>query len=83
MTTGQVLEQLKQMNDIERLQVVEEATRLVRKHLATVSMDATTQQEQRIRTAAAGIKDLYESGGGLTEWTALDSEEFSDDYIKG
>ena len=83
MTTRQVLEQLKQMSDGERLQVIEEATRLVRNNLEVVEGDTTIQQEQRIRTAAAGITDLYEHGGDLTEWTVLDSEEFSDEYIKG
>jgi len=29
-----------------------------------------------MRVAAAGVRDLYEPGGELTEWTALDAEAF-------
>ena len=33
----------------------------------------------RLRRAAESIKDLYEPGGDLAEWTVLDAEDFDDE----
>jgi hypothetical protein len=82
MNTVQLLEQLGQLSDVERLEVIEAATRLIRKNLAADKPDAATDRDRRMRTAAAGVKDLYEADRDLTEWTALDTEEFSDDYLQ-
>ena len=35
-----------------------------------------------MKVAAAGVKDLYEAGGELTEWTVLDAEDFTDEYLQ-
>jgi hypothetical protein len=40
------------------------------------------EHDRRIRAAAIAVKDLYEWGGKLTEWTCLDGEEFLDDYFR-
>ena len=32
-----------------------------------------------MRAAALKVQSLYEPGGELTEWTALDAEDFLDD----
>ena len=82
MNTAQLLEQLGQLSDVERLEVIEAATRLTRKNLAAGKPDGSTDPDRRMRAAAAGVKDLYEAGRELTEWTDLDAEEFSDDYLQ-
>ncbi len=81
MSTAQLLEQLKQLSDVERLDVIEAATRLIRKDLAADVADAATDRDRHLRTAAAGVKELYEPGNELTEWTALDAEEFPDEHL--
>ena len=83
MSTGQVLEQLRHLSDVERLEVIEVATRLIRDNLAGSPTDAAVERDRRLRAAAAGVKDLYGTGGELTEWTALDAEEFTDEYFQG
>lgn len=80
MSTVELVEQLKHLNNAERLEVIEAATRLVRENLSPGMASAPSEQEQRLRDAAARVKELYEPGGELTEWTALDAEEFADEY---
>ena len=82
MSTAQVLEQLRHLSNAERLEVVEAATRLVRDTLASGTPDPKSEGDRRIRVAAASVRDLYEPGGDLTEWTALDSEDFADDHLQ-
>jgi len=83
MSTAQVLEQLRHLSNAERLEVVEAATRLVRDTLVSGPPDPRAEGDRRMRAAAASIRDLYEPGGDLTEWTALDSEDFADDEQPG
>ncbi len=78
MSTAQLLEYLTQLSGVERLEVIEVATRLVRKNLTAGAIDAATDEDQQMRAAAAALKDLYEADSELTEWTALDAEEFVD-----
>jgi hypothetical protein len=79
MSTIEIMDQLKQMSDQERLEVIETATRLVRENIQTGG--SSTNQDRRIREAATRIKDLYDPGGTLSEWSALDGEELAVDYI--
>lgn len=79
MSTAQILEELGHLSDVERLEIIEVATRLVRSNITSGVSESGNDLDQRIRVAAAGVKDLYETGGELTEWTALDAEEFVDD----
>jgi hypothetical protein len=78
MSTAELFDQLNKMSDQERLELIETATRLVRENLTNGSSIA---QDQRIRDAASGVRDLYNPGRELTEWTALDGEELAFDYI--
>jgi hypothetical protein len=74
MTTVEVLEQLKRMSNPERLVLIETATRLIREDLQIEPVSPREQQDRRLRTAALAVKDLYEPGGELTEWTSLFDE---------
>jgi hypothetical protein len=40
------------------------------------------EPDVRIRVAADGVKDLYETDSELTAWTALDAEELADEYLQ-
>ena len=82
MSTLELVEQLRQLSDPERLEVIEAATRLIRANLAAQRSETATDEDRRLRAAAEGVKDLYEPGGELTEWTVLDAEEFMDDYLQ-
>ncbi len=81
MNTAQVVEQLRQLTDVERLEVIEAATRLIRNNLAAGTATTAADRDRRMRAAAAGVKELYEAGSELTEWTALDAEEFADEHL--
>jgi len=74
MSTADLIVQLRQLSNPERLAVIEAATRLIRADLL-----ARTGLDDRLRTAAESVKGLYEPGGELTEWTSLDAEEILDD----
>jgi hypothetical protein len=78
MSTAQLVEELKHLSNAERLEVIEAATRLVRQDLGPSAPGAPAEQDRRMREAAGRLKDLYEPGGELTEWTALDSEDFTE-----
>lgn len=83
MSTAQLLAQLAQLSDVERLEVIEAATRLTRNNLSGGTVGAATERDRRMRDAAAGVRDLYEPGAELSEWTALDAEDFSDEHLQG
>jgi hypothetical protein len=78
MSALEVLDQLKHLTNAERLVVIETATRLIREELGG-SVRVVREHDRRLREAAEAVKDLYEPGGELTEWTALDAEDFHDE----
>jgi hypothetical protein len=78
MSTLELLEQLKHLSNTERLAVIEAATRLVQEDLTAQAAVVRAEKDRRMRQAALGIKDLYEAGGELTEWTDLDAEDILD-----
>jgi hypothetical protein len=69
MSTAEVLEQLKHLSNAERLAVIEAASRLIRQDLLAGPSDPHAAQDRRMRDAALALKDLYEPGDYLTEWT--------------
>jgi hypothetical protein len=79
----ELLEQLKHLTNAERLVVIETATRLIREDISRTRPEAKGDQNRRLQQAGLAIKDLYEPGGELTEWTSLDAEEILDDYVSG
>jgi hypothetical protein len=82
MSTTDLLEQLAHLSNAERLEVAEAAARLVREDLGSGMTDPETERDRQMRVAATSVRDLYEPGGELTEWTALDAEAFVDDYLE-
>jgi hypothetical protein len=80
MSALEVLERLKHLTNPERLAVIETATRLIREDIAE-PLRIAREQDRRLRAAAEAVRDLYEPGGILTEWTALDGEDFHDEPL--
>ncbi len=77
MNTAELVEQLKQMSNADRMAIIDVASRLVRAERER----AETQQDERLQAAALSVKDLYEFGGDHTEWTALDAEDFRNESL--
>jgi hypothetical protein len=82
MSTAELVQQLKHLSNPERLAVIEAATRLIREDLSAQTASAREEQDRRMRAAALVLKDFYEPGGELTEWTSLDAEEVLDDSVQ-
>jgi hypothetical protein len=55
----------------------------VRDDLLADSSTARQEQNRRLQAAAMTLKDLYEAGGELAEWTSLDGEDIIDDSVPG
>ena len=73
MSTEEFLQQIEQMSNADRLEVIEVATRLVRENLPPSLDDPCDERERRMRAAASRLQDLYEPGGELTEWRMAES----------
>lgn len=79
MTTLEIVEALKHCSNPERLEVLEAVSRLIREDLGRGANGERDAADRRLEAAANRVKDLYAPGGELTEWTALDAEEFIDE----
>ena len=81
MSTVELVEQLRQLSNSDRPALIEAASRLIRDELTAQAARAREECSRRMQEAANALKDLYETGGELTEWTSLDGEEILDDYV--
>ena len=81
MTVAEIVTALGRFNNTERLTIIEVATRLIREELATRPSGDKADQDRRLADSARELVDLYQPGGELAEWTALDGEEVLDDYL--
>jgi hypothetical protein len=78
MTQGEILDELKKLTTAERLAVMEAALRLIREDLReTERLLPFIERKQQLTTAAEALLRDYQTGGELTAFTALDSEDFS------
>ena len=72
-----LLEKLKELTAAERLSVAEAALRLIREDLGKTTQPGTVKEEkQKLAKAAKALLPDYKSGGELTVFTSLDSEDF-------
>jgi len=83
MSPTEIIRELERLNNSERLQVIEAATHLIQHDLLAARPHTREQQEQRLKAAAVAVRDLYEPGGELTEWTSLDGEDIVDGSVPG
>ena len=76
MTRIEILEELKKLSARERLTIIEAAVHLIYKDLQKVEvLPAQTEIKQRLAAAAKSLIPDYSSGGELTIFTALDSQD--------
>ncbi len=73
MTSREIIDEMKQISNAERLAIVEEATRLIRQEGAGSPEDVT---KERLSSAAKVLLQDYLSDEELTVFTVLDGEEF-------
>jgi hypothetical protein len=65
MTNREIIEQLKQLTTLERLEVIEAATRLIREDLSQPEVNENAEDEQLAPAAKALLAD-YQSDRDLT-----------------
>mgnify|MGYP001076493626 CR=1 FL=1 len=77
MTQIEILEELKKITISERLAIVEAALRLIREDLQQVEQPLIrTERRRQLAAAAEALLPDYATGGELTIFTTLDSEDF-------
>jgi hypothetical protein len=81
MTYVEIVEELKKFTIPERLTIVEATLRMIREDLRQIGQPLTQADRKRqLATAAEALLPDYATGGELTVFTALDSEDF---YAQG
>jgi hypothetical protein len=76
MTTTDILDELKPLNNAERLAVIETATRLIREDLGQQAESSIDGTQQQLAKAAEALLPDYSSDEELTVFTSLDGEDF-------
>ena len=77
MTQGEILEELKNLTNAERLVIMEAAIRLIREDLQHASsLGFQEEKKQQLTRAAEALLQDYQAGDDLTAFTVLDSEDF-------
>lgn len=71
MIKNQILEAIKQMPNVERIEIIEFALRLVRE-------DMEKPEKRRLREAAEIMRPYYAEGSNLTEFVDVCNEDFYD-----
>lgn len=72
MIDSQIMEAIKQMSNVERVEIIEFALRLVREEMAK-------PEKLSLRDAAEIMRPYYTEGSSLTEFVDSGDEDF-DDY---
>ncbi len=75
MTNQEIIDELKQLSNAERLAVIEAATRLIRADIGAQKFRAD-DRKRTLSAAAEALLEDYSSDAELTAFTALDSEDF-------
>jgi len=81
MSTVELIQEIKRLNNSDRLKIIEAATALIREELVGEKARHREDVASRMRAAAREAQALYEPGGELAEWTDLDGEEVLDDSV--
>jgi hypothetical protein len=77
MMEREIMEHIKKLPAAERLIVVEETLRSIREELEQIEKPvADTDLSRKLAAAAEALLPDYGPGGGLTIFTALDTEDF-------
>lgn len=76
MTNREIIKELEQLSNAERLAVIEAARRMIQDDIPHDSSHPVDVREQVLAEAAEGLAADYSSDEELTAFTALDSEDF-------
>jgi hypothetical protein len=80
LSTTEIIQSLKTLDNNERLWVIEEATRMVRDALSQGVKTAVTARKERFRAAAERMKDYYATNEEVREWLEFDVE-ITDEHL--
>ncbi len=69
-----ILEDFRKLSPLERLDVVEAVMQMMRADWQRDSRQQQAMRQQRLYTAAAALRDDYETDAELTVFTVLDDE---------
>ena len=75
MTKSQILEEIRLMQPVERLEIVEFTLRLIREEMTKTHLDQQVQQLS-LEDAAEMMRSYYLGGNELTEFSDLCQEDF-------
>ena len=79
MSTGlqtTILEDFRKLSPLERLDVVEAVMQMMRADWQQDSRQQQAMRQQRLATAAAALRDDYETDAELTVFAVLDGDDF-------
>jgi hypothetical protein len=81
MTQAEILNEFKQLSIKQQLEVIEAAIRIFQENFDAIApLNALTDQQADLSTAAGALLVDYVEDKALTDFTVLDGEDF---YVKG
>ncbi len=77
----EIIEEIKKLTLVERISLVEETMKLIGEDIGSrrKMLPNNDEIERQMERAAELLKEDYRSGGALTEFTALDGEDFDEE----
>jgi len=82
MSVTEIVQQLGNLSDADRLVVINAASSLMTRGY-DLGGKITAERRARMAVAAAAIKDYYENDEEVRDWKSLDAEEVHDDHLAG
>lgn len=76
MSINNIVNELKELTNVERIIVIEAATKLIRNDIESGDSVDTYTQHQRLEAAANALLSDYQTDKELTAFTTLDNEDF-------
>ena len=81
MSVSEIVQQLGNLSDADRLLVINAASSLMTDRHEKGK--ANVARQVRLAAAAAALKDYYENDEEVKDWQSLDAEEIHDDHLAG
>ncbi|MGI8980615.1 MAG: hypothetical protein ACR2FY_15410 [Pirellulaceae bacterium] len=82
MSVTEIVQQLGNLSDADRLVVISAASSLMTKP-RLVGSKSIAERQARLAAAAATLKEYYERDKEVMDWQLLDAEEVHDDHLAG
>ena len=80
MSVSEIVQQLSNLSDADRLLVIDAASSLMSTRCQTGSK-TIVERRARLAAAAVALKDYYENDEAVKDWQSLDAEEVQDDHV--